>query len=340
MKNQRRIDPVQLIDELGLTPSGGGGWYSSKGIECPECNKGGGKFGIKIKEGDSALVNCWRCGYKDSIFSFLFKINKLELVQNGKKYDYTEDLGNVFAKKAECEELPEEQLPRGFKLIHHHPYLKERGFQCWQYDQYRVGITDSPLEPLWRNKIIFQIINNGKRVGLLGRSTKDKGWHDQNMLDHKENGARLELRYKNSGGDFNLMLGGLDDITPKTDTVIIVEGLMDKANIDRLIKARYIEEIQCVYCFGSSISKEQLTLLKRKFGINKVIFLFDPDALNKVRHYVAESQKIFNEVMICSIDNPDIDAGDMNVTQLIQTFKNIQTPDEFYSRGLIIKKIR
>lgn len=335
----KHIDPKEVISELGLHPMGGRGWHTSKDFECPECNKGDEKFGLLIKE-NGGLVHCWRCGHSDSIYNFLFKVNKYGLVHNSKKYEYIDELENVLTLRGRdsTSSLPEEQLPIGFKRIEYDEYLESRGITLDQYNQFGIGITNSPMEPAWNNKIIFQIFNKGVRVGYLGRSKKSKEWHDKNMENHRENGGRLVLRYKNSDGDFSQMLGGLDDITNKTEIVIIVEGLMDKANLDRLLDTYNDEIIQVVYTFGSSISLDQISLLKGCKSVNQVIILFDDDAIKKVFGFVAILQSEFNQVFV-GVTNEN-DPGDMEINELSEILNNVRTPDEFYSGAITIKNLR
>jgi len=334
---KKSIDKEEVISHFNLSPSGGKGWYTASDLLCPECGKGGGKFGIKIVD-DSGLVNCWRCNYKDSIFSFLYKTNNYHLVNRGKKYDFVEELDDVFIQAPTNNDLPEEKLPIGFKRIHSNEYLESRGFESWQFDHFKVGITESVVERGWRDKLIFQIFNNGVRVGLLGRSTHSKEWHDRNLAKCKEDGGKPVLRYKNSDGDFSKMVGGLDDITPQTDTIIIVEGLMDKANIDRLINVNNQEFLRCVFMFGSSISEMQVMLLKQFKNIKNVIILFDPDTLIKVREIIPLLQSSFDFTFFGDIVW-DVDPGEMSGKQLKIVLDNLKTPDEFYTGKLKKKKL-
>lgn len=334
---KKSIDKEEVISHFNLSPTGGKGWYTASDLLCPNCGKGGGKFGIKIID-DSGLVNCWRCNYKDSIFNFLYKTNNYHLVNRGKKYGYVEELDDVFIQAPTNNDLPEEKLPIGFKRIHSNEYLESRGFESWQFEHFKVGITESVVERGWRDKLIFQIFNNGVRVGLLGRSTHSKEWHDRNLAKCKKDGSKPVLRYKNSGGDFSKMVGGLDDITPQTDTIIIVEGLMDKANIDRLINVNNQEFLRCVFMFGSSISKTQVMLLKQFKNIKTVIILFDPDTLIKVREIIPLLQSSFDFTFFGDI-MWDVDPGEMSGKQLKIVLDNLKTPDEFYTGKLKKKKL-
>ena len=138
---KKSIDKEEVISHFNLSPTGGKGWYTASDLLCPKCGKGGGKFGIKII-GDSGLVNCWRCNYKDSIFNFLYKTNNYHLVHRGKKYGYVEELDDVFIQAPTNNDLPEEKLPIGFKRIHSNEYLESRGFESWQFEHFKVGINE------------------------------------------------------------------------------------------------------------------------------------------------------------------------------------------------------
>jgi len=340
-RNNNHISKSEIIDRFNLKKQGGSGeWFSASTFECPECGKADNKFGIKIV-GGGGLCNCWRCGYKDSIFNFLYKTGNSDLVNSEKKYEFHDELDNVFLRKS-TPTIIEQKLPVGFERYDKIGYLEGRGFADWQYKKFGIGMTDSPLSHGWRNKVIFQIFNRGKLVGFLGRSKKSKEYHEQNMKSYRNNECSLDIRYKNSDTDFNFILGGLDDITDKTQTVFIVEGIIDKANLDRLLCANENPEIQCVFTFGSSISKEQIDLLKSKKSVQEVILFFDLDALKKMRYIIADLQKNFNSVLITLIDEnkygPDIDAGDIDITIFEEVIEKMVEPDKFYSRKILRKK--
>lgn len=339
MNKQKTVDFTGLIDELKLKPIGSGGWFTAKDLLCPECNKADGKFGIKRIE-EAGLVNCWRCGYKDSLFGYLYKVGKHNFIHHGKKYEYTANLENVFAPSTNEIILPEIKLPYGFKIITYDEYLAGRGFTKYQYEQFKVGITDHPLEPKWNNKLLFQIFVGGKLVGILGRSRMPKEWHDENMALFKAGEAALVLRYNNSTEtDFSHIVGGHDDICAGTETIIMVEGIFDKTNIDKFISIRKQSHTRCVFTFGSAISPQHIKTLKDFKNVREFILIYDPDALKKMRNYVNELQANFDFVYI-GILNDDKDPAKLNKKEFSELLKNLKTPDEFYSSVIIQKKLK
>ena len=67
------------------------------------------------------------------------------------------------------------------------------------------------------------------------------------------------LRYQNSvDTDFGKMVYGIDECTENTHTLIGVEGITDKFNVDRLLGLYKQEEIKCGAFFGKKISPEQM----------------------------------------------------------------------------------
>lgn len=326
-----RIDVEQLKEELNLTPFGALGWLTDKNSNCPFC-EGKGKWGLMINP-NGGVFHCWKCGGKTSLYNYLKQIDRLDLSKVAYEKSIKKTSLSRITKdeeKTEEEEIKEVVLPKRTKLLSKDKYLDDRGFKKYHYDEFEPCYTDFFLEKKLHNYIIFKMKNNGKLVGWLARSRRSKEWHKQNLKDSKEKGARLVLRYENSAGtDFSKIVGGLDEIIEgKTKTVITVEGLFDKINIDNLLRLYECDEIKCLFTFGNSISKEQVSLIESK-GVEQVILMYDDNTINQSKSAgFVISDKI--ETKIAHLTRTGIDPGDMDIEYLEEVLSKLEDPINFY----------
>jgi 5S rRNA maturation endonuclease (ribonuclease M5) len=166
----------------------------------------------------------------------------------------------------------------------------------------------------------------------MGRTKHNYLWHKENIRKHKENGEPLVLRYRNSTGtDFDSILGGYDEITDTTHTVIIVEGLFDKINVDRLLELDKSEDVKCCFTFGNSVSDGQQKLLRNKKSVDTVILFYDYDAFKQSRTYGLVLNQYF-KTFVAEITDPNIDPGDMNIRQINSIFSKLYTALEYYTK--------
>ena len=336
------IDKGQIIEELELSKTSSG-FYTSDKITCPNCGKQNGKLGIKFID-NGGLTNCWSCSVSTSIFKFLNQIGYSHLIHktHGHKYEEKSDIefdGFMFNDNYDSENLvvaiPETiKLPKQFKRIYENDYLDSRGITKQQIEKFKVGTVDSVLYKNLKGKLIFQIFHNKNLVGLLGRSTKSKEWHDNNLKESKKGNVRFESRFWNSTGvEFQDILGGYDDITETTDLVIVVEGLTDKLNIDNLTEG--LENTATVFTFGHSFSSNQRLLLKQT-NVRTVILLYDPDSINVMKQVSVQLMSDFDKVFVAPILSED-DAGKINKNQLNEIFSRLMSPVEYFSSIVDIK---
>jgi len=302
------MDSEEIIKEFELRKFGSKGWLSGK-LDCPECGQND-KFGI-LFNGDSGVCKCMRCAIRIPLKKYLRDLGRGELTKSEDSYKPKPELPSLFADKEIIQEAAEAEIPLGFRRIESDAYLKERGFTPEQYDQFHVGVSD--IAPGLKGKLIFLQYNCDRLVGWLARSRRTYKWHKENLQKHKENGEILVLRYKNSENDFSKILGGLDEITPNTKTVILVEGLFDKANVDRIYGLNYIEEVKCCYTFGSDISDDQCDLIPNT--VERIIMLYDADAIS---HMKPSGGRLMNRfvVEIAVIEDTDEDPGSMGFEML------------------------
>lgn len=313
----------KIIATLKLKKFGNKGWMTGE-LTCPECGESS-KFGVLFSE-EGAVCRCMRCAINMPLAKRLREIGLGELVKDDKfRYQERKELPGLY-KEQEVVKEAEAVLPFGFRRIHHDEYLESRGFTKEQYDQFNVGI--SSLDPHTRDKLIFPLYDTGKLLGWMARSRMTKEWHKENIRRHKELGETLILRYRNSENDFTKILGGADEITENTNTLILVEGLFDKANVDRLGKLNEWEEVKCCYTFGDDISSEQAERIPKT--VEFIILMYDPDALKNMKN---SGSRIMNDfdVKVAVIEYEGVDPGDMNAEQFIRTISNTKDFINYYT---------
>jgi len=316
MNNQK------VISEFRLKGFGSKGWLRGE-LVCPECQKGD-KFGTLFTEG-GGVCKCFYCSKSFPLWKILKDLDRGDLLDY--EYKETYSLPSLMDKSV-IEENKEVTLPLGFVRVNKGlPYLDSRGFTESQYEQFKVGIAG--LDPKTEDKIVFLIYQHNKLAGWLARSVQSKEWHHENLKRHKEFDEPLVLRYRNSENDFAKMLGGLDEITENTHTVILVEGLMDKANLDRVMKLNLCEEVKCCFTFGSDLSAEQVDLIPNH--IQEVILMYDKGTLSNMREAGGRLMSLF-DVKVALIEDEDIDPGNIPEKYLVEILLSMKDFLYFYSQ--------
>lgn len=318
------MNSERIANELGLRPFGNKGWMNAQGLECDECGKSE-KFAILFVN-DSGITHCFHCGKKNSLWNFLKNTNRSHLIERN-SVSVKDELKSLDSE-VEKEEIVEQQeigKPRGFKRIYFDEYLNSRGFTEEQYNILKIGES---TDIRFLDHIVFLIYNNHKLVSWLARSRKSKEWHKQNIKDFKAGKARLVLRYYNSDDtEFSNILGGYDEIIEgKTDTIILVEGITDKANVDRKLFLYHSPDMKCCFTFGHNFSENQAKLLKRK-GVKNIIMMYDPDALKEIEKFSLEYWKYFDSVKAARLRD-GVDPGDE--TDFTDIINNLYSPLDFY----------
>jgi hypothetical protein len=325
------VNPNKIIEELSLKSFGAKGWLKNDKISCPSPNCGkSGKFGFKIDEKGGG-VHCFICDFSQNIYAYLISINRKDLISNTREYSTKKEL-NFNLKRSEEEEsvLTEVKLPHGCKSILNDIYLNERGFTNNDYKTFHPLHTKSILSRSLHNYIIFQLKQENRLVGWLARSRYSKEWHEQNLKESKQGNCDLQLRYRNSEGtDFTHILGGHDEITDKTETVILVEGLFDRVGVNSKLKLDNQQEIKCCFTFGNKVSDEQINLLRNRKSIKNLILLYDYGTIKQSKTYGIKLSKYFN-TDVCLIKNKSVDPGDMPLSYLLEVLKNRKDAINFY----------
>lgn len=331
-----RVDKNEVISELNLSLFGAKGFMQDRNKECPFCNKKG-KWGIKFNDaGNNGAFHCFKCGTKTTLKKFLEKIGRKDLIKQD--YENTIKMQKLTPliddeEEETTEEIKECTLPKKLEYIEKDEYLDKRGFVKRYYEEFRPAETKFFLERKLHDKFIFQFTMNGKLAAWLARSKKSKEWHEENLQRFKEGKEKLVLRYENSRDGFSHVIGGYDNITNETDTVIIVEGMFDYISVDTKLHLYESPDIKCVFTFGNNMGLSQIRLLRDKPGIRNVILMYDPDKPEMIKTVSMTLQRYFN-VQIAELEDKKKDPGDATQEELLWALDNMTEPINYYTRHL------
>lgn len=326
-----KINQQKFIEEYQLRSFGAKGWKQSELIDCPFCGGRYDKFGVLLLE-EGGVFNCFRCEKKGSLFQLLTKLRRLDLVLDRENDNFTyQDKLESFLKLGDLEEkdltIKPVKGPLGFRTINFDPYLESRGWREKDYSKFNVGI--SKIEQRFKEKILFLLKEEGEVVGYLARSKKSKEWHKNNLKKSKLGLEPLVLRYDNSKDtEFERVVGGIDDIVEgETKTVIVVEGIMDKQNTDKVLQLDSSPEIRCVFMFGCHLSDVQMyKLLKR--GVENVILMFDKETIQQTKDSSLKMLRFFN-IFISELKE-DTDPGEMSLEEFDSALSKLIDPLDFF----------
>lgn len=308
--------------------------------ECPYCNTPE-HLSIIFGENISSFL-CVKCSTRGSLFTLLSKIKRLDLILSHKSYDKEVKLErklNLAKLNIDYSNYKVSSIspPIGFKRIYSDSYLEGRGFTNEQFNLFKVGITK--IDPkLRKDYIVFLIEEEGETIAYLSRSKKSK--EEINFINKnlKAQGIKNKyLRWINSSSDFEKILFGYNELTPNTKTVILVEGPTSKFNVDRKLALYQQEEFKCCSTFGKKVTGYQIKRLSDK-GIENVILLHDPDAINETKHYSLELNKYFN-TLVGWIPFMEMDPGDLDENQLNEVLQKLETPLDFNKNKLLKKEL-
>lgn len=318
----------KLIQEFDLRPFGAKGWLRSNKLPCAWCGRSD-KFGLILNDSGKGSYNCFHgsCGEKGPLSKLWKKIGRTDLLSKDDTVVLDFSLKNeLIKKKIDKGETKEIKPPLGFKRIHKDDYLDSRGFLREQYDTFHVGKC---IDPKFKHHLIFLIYENSKCVGFLGRTKFSKEWHKQNLIDAKKGLKSLIPRYQNAPGvDFEKIIGGYDEIIlNKTHTVIVVEGLMDKQNVDKQFSLYSSDTVKCVFTFGNSISDVQIEKLYNK-GVRKVYLMYDAGTIKQSQQFGLHIEKKI-ECFVCELKDLNKDPGDMSYKELKQVINDAYKPFVF-----------
>lgn len=274
----RTISDTDLREILEVEKETRSGQYVCR---CPFC----GKESHMYVDKKTQLFDCKRCGTSGNIYKLLRYLNKTYLLGGSTvvNEDTIDSIRGLLSEDGMSEkgpaELPEVRMPAGWRVLSKSdPYLMGRGMTPDLCERYRFGKTD--MFRKYDNYILIPVYDGGKIRGFVGR------YADKNVPDGR-------LRYNNSTGtQFASLLYGYDEITEKTETVVLVEGIFDKIAVDRVLDLWSGESIKCVCTFGKKVSEEQRRKLRAK-GVSRVILLYDFDAVREMKKFGMELDEDF-----------------------------------------------
>jgi Zn ribbon nucleic-acid-binding protein len=334
------INRQKIIQELNLHSVGHKGWFS--GMQCPWCGHED-KFGINLSNNIGSF-NCWRasCAQHGTLRKLFFKINRPDLGNFERDININEHLENLLADKVIDDvdyTMPDRKLPLGYKRIYKHEYLFVRGFREIDSDRYEVGITS--IDPrLKNNYIIFPIREqDGSCKGYFARSMHSKEWHDKNLEDAQQGKCRLMLRYDNSPDtDFSYYLYGINEVSSKTNVVILTEGAFSKRAVDIHLNLWNDDTVKCCSCFGQKVSEPQIKRLQDK-GVSDVILMFDNNTYPASKQCSLHLSKYFN-VMVGHIRKKDCDPDNLTTDEFLEVMDRLEDPFSFNLNRLNIKILK
>lgn len=304
--------------------------------KCPQCHHD--EFGISIEEGHK--FGCYRkknCGFSGNIFTLLRYLGKLDKVLKEKVQNLPQKIEIIKKDRIDLDiETPEIKLPIGWKALSFSPYLEERGFEKEDYFRYKVGMTN--IDPKLKKYYVIFLCEQDKKIkGWVARRIQSKSEIDKlNKIRKLQNKPPI-IRYINSYSDFSKLCYGIDEVNEKVTTIILVEGIFDKINVDKLLRLNYRDEIKCLATYKGAISDEQLCLINKKGkNICNCIVLYDSDIIKTTKRYLKKIQEYYN-VLIGF--HKEKDPGDMNEEDIFNVLDNLQTPIEFKSFKLESNKL-
>lgn len=285
--------------------------------DCPKC--GYHEFGISL--GADHRFGCFRkkkCGFAGNIFTLLTFLDiPISQYKGDPEVNILAENTILLLDNAKVEEVFSEpetiNPPLKFERLFADSYFESRGIQPHQFQKYKLGRSR-----LYDNYIIILIEMNGEIKGYIIRSEMPKSWHDS----HKK-----IPRYKNATVDFGKLLGGSDELTEDTHTVLLVEGFFDKTAVEDHLSLDDDPGIKCCYTFGSHITDDQIRILKRA-KIQNVILLFESDVLREVLKTSNEIGSKFPSVKVGYLPI-DKDPNDMSREELLDVLEHLKDPTEF-----------
>lgn len=329
-----QLDKIQELFPEGKVDRRGKNWITN----CPEC--GNREFSISLS--DNHPCGCFRhkeCGFRSNVFGLMKKIGRVDILVNKDiKFDKIEKVKLVKEEHALDLELPDINIPMGWKRIYQDDYLESRGFDA--YDRYKVGVSN--IHPQLADEFLIFLIEEENRLkGYIARSRKSKKEIDKLNSYYKSKGSQKKvLRYSNSLTDFGKLVYGLDEITEATKILIIVEGIFDKFNIDRLFELHGQKEIVCVCTFKCAVSPEQIyKIQQRGVNIETTILLYDPDVIDDIKKAAFDLRSYMGNILIGFADSGN-DPGDFTMDDVEQVFNTLKTPSQFNIERINVKMIK
>jgi len=264
--------------------------------DCPFCGKTKHFFLNK----KTLAWDCKKCKEDGTVKKLLGKLGKLYLIEGEKVIRLNNPVLDINFEEISIEDIEKDEvtrLPIGFKKCNYDTdddftnYLKSRKFTKNDFDLYIPGYTE--LKSKYKDYALIQIINNYKLKGFVGRAIYDE----------------MENRYSNSlGTKFANLIFGLDELSNRTDTLIICEGIFDKISITNEMELYNDATMKCVGSFGNKLTKNQIRIIKKYRNIKNFFLFYDArDSVEIMKKY---SLLLKHEFKGCNVNVCYLDAGD------------------------------
>lgn len=281
-------------------------------IDCPYCNYR--ECGIAVYK-ENHPFQCFRkknCGVTTNIYGILRQLDREDLLEGeGKTLNPFNKLENYIIDNEYNEETvlfddKEIQIPIGFYQKYYDWYLENRKFA--EKDYYLFPVGETQIWPKYKNYILFLIYEQKILKGFVGR--------------HKYDGVP---KYINSSEfDSEKLLYNFDSINKNTNTVILVEGIMDAISITKMLN--YDSEVVCCATFGAKISDTQIKKLMHT-GIENIILLYDPDVISKIKEY---SYKLLQKFNTYVGDLGKTDPDELTYKQFCYVLDKLYNPFDYF----------
>jgi len=336
---QQKVYELFSLNEKRISPKG---WMMSP-KDCPWCGKDNEHFGIKftartIRHNNEVSFRCLKCDVTGGEFLLFKQLDLLTFLRQG---DYIKQ-DKAIEKRINTKDFEEEVLeidvptrhvPFGFRRAKEDVYLLERGFESWQFESYVIGRTK--LFGKLKDYVIFLIIENEENKGYVARIT----WSKEKIKSQEQRTGKRVVRYNNEGGvDFAKLLFGIDEVDAWTKTVILVEGVTDKANVDRFLKTLgLIKYTKCCCTFGKKISPEQAEKLRIR-DVKHIIFLYDPDAISSSKQYSISLKGKFDKISVGFLK--DKDPGELGIEEFTDVMSKLEDPINFLVNKLQKRELK
>ena len=300
---------------------------------CPWC--GHDEFGISL--GENHPWNCFRkkkCeAGSGNIYTLLKKLGKTRQFLNEREINSFEKLNSKLRQQKNDIDivLPEIQKPLLWKRSYDDQYCIKRGILSYQFEKFEIGRSR-----VNQDYVTILIRMNGRLVGYISRSDKDKTWIDDYNKRQKQIGSKnFYLRYKNSDTDFSKCLFGYDEINENTTDVILVEGPFSKTKTDVNLELDNSDTVKCCATFGSHLTIEQIELLKLK-GVKNIWLWFEADVLDQVKHVASEAALHFNVLVSYLNKNDPNEIDSVQAIALMENAKNFLDFNTSYVKSNIL----
>lgn len=338
--------------DFKLRTTGHKGWWIAPVKTELRCSKCGNEDGSRLAfifdaNSPASSFKCVKCGFSCRLEKYLWLLHKTEYITQYRDLKQEDILTKkkLFQdqKLIDLSPLPKVLLPVLFKRLKYSDYLQKRGLSLQIYKYWIIGKTDIVKE--LKDYVIFVVTENNIPVGWVARCNKSKEEIDNYNKSHKKYQI---LRWRNSKStDFGKIVFGIDEITEKTEIIIIVEGISSKLNVDSKFKSWNQEKLKCVCTFGKKISDTQIAkIINKAINLKEIILFYDvSDAINE------EKRSSFSILKECDVDvyityhnfkNEDgsyKDAGDMTKEELEWNLQNKRNIFDFYYNILPKRKL-